>query len=311
MVKWTVRIVGILVLILGGLFWWLMLSGSTATKSAPGVFDLADWQSKASAPAEQLPTSIRILEVGRDTAPPFAAQAGRFGAPVAMSYNVVAINYPDRQIIIGGAVDRPTAEGMALSKTEWRFSDAAYTELTTAMIEAEQVLMTHEHLDHVMAISRHPDAEALAPNLVLNDPQIEALPLFADGELAPALTALQSGLSGRVETIAPGVVIVPAAGHTPGSQMVFITLQSGEEILLIGDIVWNMGAIEALKTRPVLTQYMVFRPNYEDRSAIKQQVRALHDMMADNPELMVLPAHDREWLMAAAETDGIEFQPVE
>jgi glyoxylase-like metal-dependent hydrolase (beta-lactamase superfamily II) len=311
MVKWTVRIVGILVVILGGLFWWLMLSGSTATKSAPGVFDLADWQSKASAPADQLPTSIRILEVGRDTAPPFAAQAGRFGAPVAMSYNAVAIDYLDRQIIIGGAVDRPTAEGMALSKTEWRFSDAAYTELTTAMIDAEQVLMTHEHLDHVMAISRHPDAEALAPNLVLNASQIEALPLFADGELAPALTALQSGLSGRVETIAPGAVIVPAAGHTPGSQMVFITLQSGEEILLIGDIVWNMGAIEALKTRPVLTQYMVFRPNYEDRAAIKQQVRALHDMMADNPELIVLPAHDREWLMAAAETDGIEFQPVE
>jgi len=311
MVKWTVRIVGILVLILGGLFWWLMLSGSTATKSAPGVFDLADWQSKASAPADQLPTSIRILEVGRDTAPPFAAQAGRFGAPVAMSYNAVAINYPDRQIIIGGAVDRPTAEGMALSETEWRFSDAAYTELTTAMIEAEHVLMTHEHLDHVMAISRHPDAAALAPNLVLNAPQIEALPLFADGELAPALTSLQSGLSGRVETIAPGVVIVPAAGHTPGSQMVFITLQSGEEILLIGDIVWNMGAIKALKTRPVLTQYMVFRPNYEDRSAIKQQVRALHDMMADNPELIVLPAHDREWLMAAAKTDGIEFQPAE
>lgn len=311
MVKWTVRIVGILVLILGGLFWWLMLSGSTATKSAPGVFDHADWQSKASAPADQLPTSIRILEVGRDTAPPFAAQAGRFGAPVAMSYNAVAINYPDRQIIIGGAVDRPTAEGMALSETEWRFSDAAYTELTTAMIEAEHVLMTHEHLDHVMAISRHPDAAALAPNLVLNAPQIEALPLFADGELAPALISLQSGLSGRVETIAPGVVIVPAAGHTPGSQMVFITLQSGDEILLIGDIVWNMGAIEALKTRPVLTQYMVFRPNYEDRAAIKQQVRALHDMMADNPELIVLPAHDREWLMAAAETDGIEFQPAE
>ncbi|MCR9194692.1 MAG: hypothetical protein NXH88_08170 [Hyphomonas sp.] len=311
MVKWTVRIVGIFMVILGGLFWWLMLSGSTAVKSAPGVFDLTDWQSKASAPVEQLPTSIRILEVGRDTAPPFAAQAGRFGAPVAMSYNAVAINYPDRQIIIGGAVDRQTAEGMALSKTEWRFSDAAYTELTSAMIDAEQVLMTHEHLDHVMAIARHPDADALAPNLVLNAPQIEALPLFADGELAPALISLQSGLSGRVETIAPGVVIVPAPGHTPGSQMVFITLQGGAEILLIGDIVWNMGAIQALKTRPVLTQYMVFRPNYEDRAAIKQQVRALHDMMADNPELIVLPAHDREWLIAAAATDGIEFQPAE
>ena len=311
MLKWTIRIGGALAVLIGILFWWLLLSGSNAVKSAPGLFDLADWRSKASAPADQLPTSIRVLEVGRDIAPPFAAQAGRFGAPLAMSYNTVEINFPDRKIVIGGAVDRPTAETMMLSEAEWRFSDSAYDEMTAAMVDAEQVLMTHEHLDHVMAIARHPNAEMLAPNLVLNAPQIEALPMFANGDLAPALTTLQSGLSGDVETIAPGVVIVPAAGHTPGSQMVFITLQNGEEILLIGDIVWNMGAIEALKTRPVLTQYMVFRPNYEDRAAIKQQVRALHDMMADNPSLAVLPAHDRDWLIAAAKTDGIAFQPAE
>ncbi|MEM9969403.1 MAG: hypothetical protein AAF755_15150, partial [Pseudomonadota bacterium] len=89
---------------------------------------------------------------------------------------------------------------------------------------------------------------------------------------------------------------------------VFITLQNGQEILLIGDIVWNMGAIEALRTRPVLTQYVVFRPNYEDREAIRQQVGALHDMMLKDPELIVLPAHDRDWLIAASETDGIVFQ---
>lgn len=311
MIKWGIRIFGILALILGVLFWWLLLSGSNAAKTAPGLFDLADWRSQASAPAEQLPTAIRILEIGRDTAPPFAAQAGRFGAPVAMSYNAVEIVYPDRSIIIGGAVDRPTAEGMALSETEWRFSDQAYAALTQAMLSADQVLMTHEHLDHVMAIARHPDPQALAANLVLNRPQIDALPLFADGALDPALSTLQPGLSGDLASIAPGLVIVPAAGHTPGSQMVFISLQNGQEILLIGDIVWNMGAIEALKTRPVLTQYMVFRPNYEDRDAIKQQVRALHDMMAQNPDLTVLPAHDRDWLMAAADKDGIAFQAVE
>ncbi|MEO1406147.1 MAG: hypothetical protein AAFV54_06610, partial [Pseudomonadota bacterium] len=172
-----------------------------------------------------------------------------------------------------------------------------------------QVLMTHEHLDHVMAIARHPDPAALAPNLVLNAPQIEALPLFASGALDPALLSLSPRLDGFVRAIAPGVVIVPAAGHTPGSQNVYIRLQNGEEILLIGDIVWNMSAIEALKTRPVLTQYLVFRPNYEDREAIKTQVRALHDMIEANPALHVLPAHDRDWLIAAAESDGISFLP--
>lgn len=308
MLKWILRIGGGLIVVFGLLFWWLLLSGSNAAKTAPGIFDLDDWRDKASAATETLPTSIKIIEIGRDTAPPFAAQAGRFGAPVAMSYNAVEITYPNSVIVIGGAVDRVTAEGMTQSAPDWRFDDGAYAALTGAMLSADQVLMTHEHLDHIMAIARHPEPAALAPNLVLNASQIKALPLFSEGELDPALTALQPRLDGSVEAIAPGVVIVPAAGHTPGSQNVFITLKNGEEILLIGDIVWNMGAIDALKTRPVLTQYLVFRPNYEDREAVRNQVRALHDMMATNQDLIVLPAHDRDWLIKAAEIDGIGFQ---
>ena len=30
------------------------------------------------------------------------------------------------------------------------------------MLAADQVLITHEHLDHVMAVARHPDPAALA-----------------------------------------------------------------------------------------------------------------------------------------------------
>ncbi|MEM7327802.1 MAG: hypothetical protein AAF437_03620 [Pseudomonadota bacterium] len=307
MLKWFLRIGGGLIVLVGLLFWWLLLSGSTAAKTAPGVFDLDDWRDKAAAPKAALPTEIKIVEIGRDLAPPFAAQAGRFGAPIAMTYNAVEISYPNATIIVGGAVDRPTAEGMTQSASDWRFDDAAYQALTESMLTANQVLMTHEHLDHVMAIARHPDPVRLAPNLVLNSAQISALPMFADGPLDPALRNLEARLDGTVRAIAPGVVIIPAAGHTPGSQNVFISLQNGEEILLIGDIVWNMGAIEALKTRPMLTQYLVFRPNYEDREAIKTQVRALHDMIETNPTLHVLPAHDRDWLISAAKTEGISF----
>jgi glyoxylase-like metal-dependent hydrolase (beta-lactamase superfamily II) len=309
MLKWILRIGGGLVVVFGLLFWWLLLSSSNASKTAPGLFDLADWREKAQAPISSLPTGIEVIEVGRDTAPPFAAQAGRFGAPVEMSYNAVEIQYPNSSIIIGGAIDRATAEEMRLTAQNWRFDDEAYQTLTERMLTANQVLMTHEHLDHVMAIVRHPEPASLASNLVLNAPQIDALPMFALDALDPALSQIDPKLTGETQPIAPGVVIVPAAGHTPGSQNVFITLQNGEEILLIGDTVWNMGAIEALKTRPVLTQYMVFRPNYEDRAAVKDQVRALHDMMAANPDLLVLAAHDRAWLSQAADAGRISFLP--
>ena len=308
MVKWLLRIGGALVLVLGILFWWLLLSGSNAVKSAPDTFDISEWRSKAAGPQDTLPTSIRIIEIGHDSAPAFAALAGRFGSNVAMSYNAVEISYPDRKLIVGGAVDRATAEEMKLSEADWAFSETAYAALLADMLTAEQVLMTHEHLDHVMAIARHPEAAALATNLVLNAPQISALPLFADGALDPALAGLTPRLSGDIEAVAPGVVIVPAAGHTPGSLMVFISLQNGEEILLIGDIVWTMDAIEELKTRPVLTQYIAFAPNYEDRQAIKEQVRALHDMMEASPDLTVLAAHDRAHLIQSASVDGISFE---
>jgi glyoxylase-like metal-dependent hydrolase (beta-lactamase superfamily II) len=49
--------------------------------------------------------------------------------------------------------------------------------------------------------------------------------------------------------IAPGVVLKKAQGHTPGSQMVFVALASGSELLFVGDVVWNFDAVTQLKYR--------------------------------------------------------------
>ena len=66
MLKWILRIFAGLLVGFGLLFWWLLLSGSNAAKTAPGIFDLEDWRAKASASADALPTAIKIIEVGRD-----------------------------------------------------------------------------------------------------------------------------------------------------------------------------------------------------------------------------------------------------
>jgi glyoxylase-like metal-dependent hydrolase (beta-lactamase superfamily II) len=287
---------GLAVLLLGG-FWWLFLADSSAPAEAPGLLVLEDWRELVADDPSRLPTEIRVLEIGRDKAPGFAARAGGFGTDWNTTYNAIQIVWPDRTMIIDGAIDAETAAGMKQSETDWAFDAAAYDTLLAAMLSAEKVMITHEHLDHVMAVARHPDPAALAPKLLLNAPQIAALPIFAKGALDPAIAGLAPRLDGSVQQVAPGVVVIPVPGHTPGSQLVYIQLQNGSETLLIGDVAWSLGAIETLTTRPVLTQYMIFDPD-EDRTSVKAQLRALYDLMQSNPEIAVIPAHDRGHLDA-------------
>ncbi len=290
MLKWILA--SLLAVALAGLY-WLLIGFSGVPKEAPGVFDLADWRARVAASAvEERPTELRWLEVAHDLGPNFAIEAGRFRGKSGLSYNAFQIAGPQMNIIIGGAIDADTAKVMLRDKQDSGFDQAAYDTLTAAMPGADHVLMTHEHPDHIMAIARHPNPDALAPRLTLNAAQIAALPDHIEGELPVAYKALNPRLSGGVQTLAPGVIVAPAAGHSPGSLVIFVSLQDGTEFLLVGDVVWHMMNIADLKTRPVLTQLLVFNWG-EDRKAVKRQVRALHDLQEANPDLIILPSHDR------------------
>lgn len=296
MLKWIMRVAAALAVCVIAAGWWLFAGFSKAPDTAPaGLLDIDQWRNMIRDADGDLPTGVRVLEVGHDSAPMLAARAGAFTGQWLTSYNSVQIVFPGSTLIIGGALDRPTAEGMVQAEADWLFDDAAYRTLVDSMLRADKVLITHEHLDHVMAIARHPDPDALAPRLWLNAPQTRALARWAGGELPAALRDVPPRLAGTVQLVAPGVVAIPMAGHTPGALLFFVTLQNGREYLMIGDTVWSMSSIQALTMRPVFTQFVVFDPN-EDRDAIRTQVRAIHDLMQANPQLTVFPSHDRIWL---------------
>ena len=304
MLKWIVRLVAALAVFVIAAGWWLFAGFSKAPSAAPGLLDIDQWRSMIRDAGGDLPTEIRVLEVGHDSAPMLAARAGAFTGQWLTSYNSVQIVFPDNMLVIGGALDRATSEGMVQVPEDWAFDDAAYRTVVDAMLKADKVLMTHEHLDHVMAIARHPDPDAIAPRLWLNAPQLATLPQFADGDLPGVLRDLPPRLDGTVQLVAPGVVAIPMAGHSPGAQLFFITLQDGHEYLMIGDTVWSMSSIDELTMRPVFTQFIVFDPD-EDRAAIRQQIRAIHDLMQANPQLTVFPSHDRIWLGKLSEEGRI------
>jgi glyoxylase-like metal-dependent hydrolase (beta-lactamase superfamily II) len=91
--------------------------------------------------------------------------------------------------------------------------------------------------------------------------------------------------------IAPGVVLIKAAGHTPGSQIVYVRLASGQEVILAGDVAWNMAGIETQRQKPdASTQDF----GGEDREAIARQLRWLREISGAKTTVVV--SHDAAWI---------------
>jgi glyoxylase-like metal-dependent hydrolase (beta-lactamase superfamily II) len=109
---------------------------------------------------------------------------------------------------------------------------------------------------------------------------------FADGDLAKfqPVNVDQSTL------VAPGIVLLPAPGHSAGTQLIYVRLQDGRELMFIGDIAWHADAIRYLVGRPYLVSRFMLQ---EDRQAVVDQLAALKPLLdAGTPTLIV--AHDAE-----------------
>jgi glyoxylase-like metal-dependent hydrolase (beta-lactamase superfamily II) len=91
----------------------------------------------------------------------------------------------------------------------------------------------------------------------------------------------------RYLPVAPGMVLVKAAGHTPGSQMVYVALESGREYLLVGDATWHMDGVRQVrgKDAPWVT---------EDKSAVLAQLTWLNEISRTEPALVIVASHDEE-----------------
>lgn len=290
--KWLIGLAVVLAA-LAGLAWYAVLDGAAPAR-ADGALDLEALRAAVAADApETLPTEIRVEFVGESQAPSFAAVAGQFEGERTFSYNAFQIVAPDGGLIIDGAVDRQTLDEM--SNGEGSFDEAAYTRVLDAMTRANHVMITHEHLDHVMAIARHPTPAAVAPRLMLSRPQLDGLPQHAQGGvLAPEIAAVAALQLDAPRRIAPGIAAAPAPGHSPGTVVIFVRT-TAREYLFIGDIAWLMDSVAEARGRPRLVTWIM--PGVDpDRPTVLRQLRALHDIAAANPELVIVPAHDDAYL---------------
>src|SRR6185503_1948426 len=162
-------------------------------------------------------------------------------------------------------------------------------EVNKALRGARAIVFTHEHGDHITGVIRGPYLAELAPKTILTRPQVNTLenrPQFPDLKITEEQARRYHVIDyDRYMAFAPGWTLIKAAGHTPGSQMMFITVDSGREYLLVGDTAWHMDGVRKAtgKDAPWIV---------ENTAAVNDQLKWLNGLSMSERNLVIVASHD-------------------
>ena len=160
----------------------------------------------------------------------------------------------------------------------------AAKQVQQALLAAKSIIITHEHGDHVAGVIRTPFVDELAPKTLLTRAQVETLetnPQMPEIKITPAMASRYNVVDyDKYLPFGPGVALIKAPGHTPGSQMVYVALESGREYLFIGDTAWHMDGVRLIKGKdaPWIK---------EDDAALLAQLKWLNQLYRTEKNLVI------------------------
>ncbi len=122
----------------------------------------------------------------------------------------------------------------------------------------------------------------------------------------PKGVTLQARLAaGGPQAVAPGVVVIPAPSHTPGSQMIYARLANGREYLFAGDIATFAQSWLQLRARShLIGDYLA----PENRAEVFAWLKTIRALKTSAPAMTVLAGHEFEWLFIDKKVRGIHNQ---
>lgn len=250
--------------------------------------------------------SIAILPAGRmHSRAGFAYEGGSLLEARVFAMTPVLVRHPRGDLLIDAGFGSAVQEHLQTTPLLMR----ALSRIDAMPTAAEQlkaggydfsrlrgVLLTHAHWDHVSGLADMPSVPALLPQAELDfvracsEPAALACSL---GERPWQTYAFDGGpylgFPASHDFYGDGAVVaVPAAGHTPGSAIVFVNLPDRSRYAFIGDIAWMREGVELPAQRPWLSRSQL----REDAAAVRAQLAHLHQLQGLVPRLTIVPAHD-------------------
>ncbi len=240
------------------------------------------------------PTGLEFALIATQKVPGAALAAGTGLRQITSGVMVWHVRTGRGGIVIDSGLSPADAKRMGFTRYDKRTEDL----VGRWMDDAELIVFTHEHLDHVGGFLDHPRFANIVDKAVLSAGLIQGMTALWR-ENARLLTAPRA--LGAIEAVSPGVVLIQTPGHTPASQMIYIRLQNGREYLFAGDTA-SLGNNVIRKTprSRLLTDWMV----KEDRAATIGWIKGLDALRTQAPSVVIIPSHDPDWIAATAQRDG-------
>jgi glyoxylase-like metal-dependent hydrolase (beta-lactamase superfamily II) len=233
-----------------------------------------------------LPVSLNVVTLNPNRSTIATMVEGAPADSVDVGYPVFQIRFPGSWIAVDAALDS------AMVPNSRTFSQAQYAIIQQCLRDAKLVVVTHEHFDHVGGVIRSPYLAAVEEHTLLTRAQAQSLVT----KPTHPLIRLDSATASRYIVIdydpylpiAPGVVLIKAAGHTRGSQMVYVRLANGKEAIIAGDVAWHSAGVTTQRQKPDASTRGF---GGEDRAAIAQQLRWLKEIVP--ADVAVIISHDQ------------------